>query len=81
MSSTVRQQVKATTTATVEPARGACPGGTVYTTVVKSIVTIHPGTEDERRYVEDATYVSPTEPVGSYYGQRVGCGWTPVYLG
>lgn len=69
--------VRATTTHTREGARGACPGGDVYTTVVTSIVTISTGA----RYVEVATYVNPTEPRGKYYGQRIGCDWTPVFQG
>jgi hypothetical protein len=73
-----RAFVKATTTHVREGVRGACPGGDVHTTVVTNIVTID---GVEARQVETVTYVSPTPPVGSYYGQCVGRSWTPVFLG
>ncbi len=73
---TQRAFVKAETTCTEEPARGATPGGKVYTTVVTNIVTHSTGRE-----VEKVTYLSPTAPRGRYYGQCVGRSWTPVFKG
>jgi hypothetical protein len=70
--------VKAETTHAREGARGACPGGDVYTTVVTNIVRIE-GVELPQ--IERVTYVSPTEPRGSYYGQCTGRNWTPATKG
>lgn len=72
--------VKATTTNSVEGARGACPGGQVFTTVVTNIVTVETET-GPARYVEQVTYTAPTAPVGQYFGQVIGRNWTPTYKG